>query len=765
MCRRQHAGDPSTSGAHLLHTPAVHASSKDASSPDYLSSYQASTSLVTQWVDHSVEPSRKSLHPEGPAGSSKATGVIDVPDEILEAILVHAVRGHGDLRTIAGTCRRWHAFSQLDCTWKRMTIRGWGHRADIVQVPIDKETNFDWKEYYKARLQTHIPELNYLRFQDQMTVSIRSILINWLLAVIDELQEDSEAAYLPAAHHQTVAYLDRYCASLNQVIETSELQMIGAACAVMALHVGKSVPDIAMNFFSRAAFYTDGACTEEQVQAVADKIMTVLGGEKLPTFETASDYIDELLTTMQKNFASSSTFCLAHYLGELALQAEASLKFTSREIGTAAYALACHTLGWGETLWMPIIKHHSPKMTLAAIEECMLDLHALLRQALSMLTRRNKRTSLPHVIVKYSRRERQHVAKVILTESPWPTSCPHGVLRETREPCQACIEAEEALELLGGEEGDDELTVDEEDEELSEDEEEMAEVAEQDEGQAAAVAGDAEAEAVAVAGAEEVAPTAAEEVAALALSSSVEAEAAAEEMVAEEEAAPAEGGSPPTSLRCLQVVLPDAQACCTHATRGAQGDQGGRAAVHTPVNASWLAPRAVDGRAGSGAGEVVAVESEGGDVEQEWGVNSRRCPEQQAGLQDVSFGVMSDACDNSFLSATSGEVADMLADDRRTSLGGDRRASMGSVLGAVFEEMPAVEDTMPFECASCPEGGSASRASSGGGRPRQDIGLKAMPGSGDGGEWGQAQQLGEGAIEVAAAAAAARGEGGGSMWL
>ena len=240
LCRREHTGDPGTSGAHLQ-TPAIHASSMDVSSPEYQPPNMAGKSLVAQWADLPVEPSRKSSHPAGSSGSSKATGVMDVPDEILEAILVHAVRGHGDLRTISGTCRRWHSFSQLDCTWKRMTIRGWGHRADIVQVPIDKETNSDWKEYYKARLQTHIPELNYLRFQDQMTVSIRSILINWLLAVIDELQEDSEAAYLPTAHHQTVAYLDRYCASLNQVIETSELQMIGAACAVMALHVGKSV--------------------------------------------------------------------------------------------------------------------------------------------------------------------------------------------------------------------------------------------------------------------------------------------------------------------------------------------------------------------------------------------------------------------------------------------------------------------------------------------------------------------------------------------
>jgi hypothetical protein len=260
-----------------------------------------------------------------------------------------------------------------------------------------------------------------------------------------------------------------------------------------------------------------------------------------------------------------------------------------------------------------------------------------------------------------------------------------------------------------------------------------------------------------VAGVEEGAASAAEEVAALAraLSSAVE---TADAMATEE--APAEGGSPPTSLRCL---VPDA----AHKMRGALGDQGGRDAVHTPV--SW-APRVVEGR---GAGEAVAVES-GADAEQEWAGNScsGRCPEQQ-GLQDVSFGVMSDACDNSFLSATAGEVGDVLGEDRRTSMGGDRRASMGSVLGAVFEEMPAVEDTMPFECASCPEGGAASRASSGasggargGRRSDKAMGLTAMPGSGDGGEWGQEQPLGEGAIEVAAAAAAgARAEDSGSMWL
>jgi hypothetical protein len=66
-------------------------------------------------------------------------------------------------------------------------------------------------------------------------------------------------------------------------------------------------------------------------------------------------------------------------------------------------------------------------------------LQGLLRQALAMLTRRSKKATLPHVVVKYSRRDKQHVAKVIVTESPYPVVCPHGFDRDSEEWCQVSI--------------------------------------------------------------------------------------------------------------------------------------------------------------------------------------------------------------------------------------------------------------------------------------------------------------------------------------
>jgi hypothetical protein len=96
-----------------------------------------------------------------------------VPEEILELILVFSVRGHRDMRTLALTCKRWCAFSQQDISWKRLSIRGWGNRADIVQIPIEKHPGQSWYTYYRQRILSHLPEMCYLRSQQHMTVSIR----------------------------------------------------------------------------------------------------------------------------------------------------------------------------------------------------------------------------------------------------------------------------------------------------------------------------------------------------------------------------------------------------------------------------------------------------------------------------------------------------------------------------------------------------------------------------------------------------------------
>ena len=131
-----------------------------------------------RFVEHEADTLlRKGHRAEEVVESKRGPGsqhfVMQIPEELLEQILSCAVRGHADLRKISMTCRKWRAFSAQETQWKRLCIRGWGHRSDIIQVSLNKDVMMTWKEYYRRRLHSHLPELNYMRFQQQMTVSIR----------------------------------------------------------------------------------------------------------------------------------------------------------------------------------------------------------------------------------------------------------------------------------------------------------------------------------------------------------------------------------------------------------------------------------------------------------------------------------------------------------------------------------------------------------------------------------------------------------------
>ena len=135
----------------------------------------ASNDMVFDWPVTSRLTQSECSQPKKSCGvdSLVSSFMRTVPEEILELILVFSVRGHRDMRTLALTCKRWRAFSQQDISWKRLSIRGWGNRADIVQIPIEKDPEQSWYTYYRKRILSHLPDLSYLRSQQHMTVSIR----------------------------------------------------------------------------------------------------------------------------------------------------------------------------------------------------------------------------------------------------------------------------------------------------------------------------------------------------------------------------------------------------------------------------------------------------------------------------------------------------------------------------------------------------------------------------------------------------------------
>ena len=154
--------------------------------------------------------------------------------------------------------------------------------------------------------------------------------------------------------HTAVTLLDSYLNTRTVPISQSEFQCVGAACLVKALQDVCQLDciKVAMSCVL-TAWYTKDVCSAEDVIATVQHIDSTLP----PHREGAPVHsiITRLLRSMRKAASGSRTFCLTHYLGELALQSEAMLMFTPEDIACACFAVACNCLGWNETIFMSVI--------------------------------------------------------------------------------------------------------------------------------------------------------------------------------------------------------------------------------------------------------------------------------------------------------------------------------------------------------------------------------------------------------------------------
>lgn len=111
-----------------------------------------------------------------------------LPDDILEMVLLFAVRGHADISTNSRVCRRfeispffwiliairhrWRIFVNHENVWKRMCLRGWQNKDSVILTGFFKPRNKTWKQAYVSRLVgTH---LHFMIPQQFLSVSVRS---------------------------------------------------------------------------------------------------------------------------------------------------------------------------------------------------------------------------------------------------------------------------------------------------------------------------------------------------------------------------------------------------------------------------------------------------------------------------------------------------------------------------------------------------------------------------------------------------------------
>lgn len=170
----------------------------------------------------------------------------------------------------------------------------------------------------------HRPKPGYMKKQPDITASMRTILVDWLVEVAEEYKLHRETLML------SVNYIDRFLSQMS--VQRGKLQLVGAASMFLAAKYEEIYPPDVGEF----VFITDDTYTKKQILRMEHLILKVLSFDvAVPTMNL---FCDLYLSDIE---ADDTTRYLAMYLCELTLlEAEPFLTFVPSVIAAAAISLS-----------------------------------------------------------------------------------------------------------------------------------------------------------------------------------------------------------------------------------------------------------------------------------------------------------------------------------------------------------------------------------------------------------------------------------------
>ncbi|XP_072747433.1 cyclin-A1 isoform X1 [Anoplolepis gracilipes] len=213
------------------------------------------------------------------------------------------------------------------------------------------EYRADIYNYLRISETLHRPKPGYMKKQPDITYSMRSILIDWLVEVAEEYRLQDETLYL------AISYIDRFLSYMSVV--RTKLQLVGTAAMFIAAKYEEIYPPEVGEF----VYITDDTYTKTQVIKMENLILRVLSFDlTVPTHYTF------LMEYCVSNNLSDKIKFLAMYLCELSmLEADPYLQYLPSHLAASAVALARHTLQ--EEIW-PHELELSTGYDLKTLKEC-----------------------------------------------------------------------------------------------------------------------------------------------------------------------------------------------------------------------------------------------------------------------------------------------------------------------------------------------------------------------------------------------------------
>jgi cyclin A len=230
---------------------------------------------------------------------------------------------------------------------------------------------------------------SYMRKQPDITASMRSILVDWLVEVAEEYKLHRETLYL------SVNYIDRFLSQMS--VLRGKLQLVGAASMFIASKYEEIYPPEVGEF----VYITDDTYTKKQVLRMEHLILKVL------SFDVAVPTINCLCEKFLKDMdADDKTSSLAYYLSELTLvDGDTYLKYAPSLIAASAVCLANHTLG--QEAW-PMKMAESTKYSVQDFEDCLKDMYTTFQNA----------PSHPQQAIREKYKDRKYQQVSLLTPPP-----------------------------------------------------------------------------------------------------------------------------------------------------------------------------------------------------------------------------------------------------------------------------------------------------------------------------------------------------------
>jgi len=233
-----------------------------------------------------------------------------------------------------------------------------GETVDILSVP---EYFNDIYKYLRESELKRLPKSNYMSKQPDISHSMRSILVDWLVEVAEEYKLQTETLYL------AVAYIDRFLSYMS--VQRSKLQLVGTACMFIAAKYEEIYPPDVGEF----VYITDDTYNKRQVLRMEHLVLKVLGFDLSgPSANVFLSQMSELSKTEEK------TKHLAMYLCELSLlHGDRFLKFSPSLMAAASLALARHSIGSSSSeVWSKELASFTGYQV-EHLRDCLLALHSM----------------------------------------------------------------------------------------------------------------------------------------------------------------------------------------------------------------------------------------------------------------------------------------------------------------------------------------------------------------------------------------------------